>query len=111
MKRQINPSWPQELNLGVLESVLSQEALFKLIWEYNDKSYKDRKIVLPSLRTCEKVFAHQMWSRILAGLTTWEQVKKRYRKQFGSMTKIGIRKDMVIKLYNQREKEIARERS
>jgi len=111
MKKKIKFNWPQGLNLEILENVLSDEDFIKLIVTFMDKPRLERRIVLPSLRCCQKVLAHAFWSRIEAGEMDWEKIKKSLRKEYGSMAFVGIRKDQIKKLYEQREREIAREKS
>ncbi len=104
-------SWPEGLNLQILEGVLSEEDFIKVVVAFMNKPRAERRIVLPSLRCCRKVWAHNIWSRIKAGEMTWERYKKSLRKEFGSMAFVGIKKDRIIKLYRQRKKEIENEKS
>lgn len=110
MKKQIKFSWPKGLNLEILENVLSEEDLIKLIVAFMNKPRAERRIVLPGFRCCRKVFAHALWSRIEAGEMTWQQYKKSTRKEHGSMAIVGVKKDQIKKQYLQREKEILKER-
>jgi len=102
--------FPAGLNLGILAAVLSPDDLGKLILENHSKLRKDRRIILPSLRTCRKIYAHAIWKKILSGKLTWEKYKEDLQKEHGSMLMVGIEKDRVIEFYKNREKEIKKEK-
>ncbi len=102
--------WPKGLNLEVLAGVLSEDDLGKLIADSMIKTRAERRIILPSLSCVRKIQAHAIWKKILSGFLTWEKFKKDIQKEHGNMLMVGIRKDKVIELYEQREKEIIQEK-
>lgn len=102
-------SWPRELNLQLLESVLSEDELLELIRAHMGKSREKRTILLPSTKICKKVWFHSLWRRVLNGETTWPKEKKALKKRWGSLTKAEIRKDRIKEAFKQRQKEILEE--
>ncbi len=110
--KKIKMNWPKRNNLRILETILTEEKLLKLIVEYQDRPYKARQIILPSRRTCKKIFAHQIFSRIFAGQSTWAEEKKEFCKKIGgrNLRLAGIRKDKLLALFSQREREIKNEK-
>ena len=102
-------SWPQGLNLDHLVELLPEDVLRAFIAAYARFDRKQRRIVLPSAKCCRKVIAHYLWKQVLAGETTWEEEKESLRKEFGQLADIKMTRSEVIRLYEQREKEIAKE--
>lgn len=103
-------NFPKAMNLHLLLGIVDGEKLVEFLIEHSKKERLKRRIVLPSSRCMKKVFAHFLISRIKNGKTTWREIKKMLKKEFGTLKRAEVNKFDLIKLYNQREKEIKKEK-
>ncbi len=101
--------FPEGLNIGLLASVLPEEKLELLIIRNKMKDRKQRRIILPSAQTIKKIVFHHLYSQILEGKISWEEIKAEFRKEYESLKALNISKAEAERLYRQREKEILRE--
>ena len=67
--------------------------------------------MLPSLKCIRKVLCHHLWSKIEDGSKTWDEVKGDLKEEFKTLKSLGLKKHKVKRMYEQREKEIEREKS
>lgn len=101
-------AFPKAFNLGILTDILSDETLVALIAKHKNKVRKKRIIILPSSRTVRKIFFHHIWTLIEDGELTWELVKTDFKREFKTLKALDISKFEARRLYEKREREIAR---
>jgi hypothetical protein len=103
-------SWPAGMNLDYLAEVIPEERLKGFILGFAKLDRKKRRIVLPSQKCIVKVLCHYLWDQIERGEKSWYEIKEELKGNFGSLKDIGLTKSKVIEMYEQREKEIEKEK-
>lgn len=103
-------NFPAAMNLDLLLEIANEEKLMEFLIEHSKQARLDRRIVLPSSRCMKKVFAHYLISKMKNGKTTWDKIKRMLKQEFGTLKDASVNKYDLIKLYNQREKEIRKEK-
>jgi len=94
--------FPKAMNLHLLSEILDDSQMMALIKRNEGKDRKERRIILPSAKLLRKCIIYYFG--------------RKHEKDFGQALKelrgMGIkeRKDKILELYNQREKEILKER-
>jgi phage terminase small subunit len=100
--------FPKSTNLQPLIQVLGANSVLKLCLTFCDKSLKERRIKFPSQKDMRKIFAYGIYLKILAG-ENWEKIKVELKKQ-GSLESFGLTLVEIRRLYNQRKKEMKKEK-
>jgi len=100
-------SWPRGLNLDILFTRLNEKECSALIKTYSDESRGRRRIVLPSRRCIKKVFIHYLVEKHDGDFDQVMEELKGGKDKF--LKDLGIRRDKVRQLYEQRKREIQRE--
>lgn len=97
---------PRGLNLSILESLLSEDALESLIKEYAGKPRTERRIILPS-RTClRKCLVHYLVEKHDGDFSAVLDV---LRGEENVLAKRGLHIGNIKRLYGQRKREIENE--
>ena len=98
---------PQGLNLAVLESLLPEEKLGKLVYEYAKKSRKERRIILPSTTCLRKCLVWYLVEKHKGDFDAVLDILKGEEKFLGNAL---LHRGNIKKLYEQRKREIENEK-
>lgn len=99
--------FPKALNLHILYPLTDEGQMMKLIKKYEDKTRKERRIILPSRKLLRKCIIYYY---AIKHKEDFEKVLKELKGDFKTPEEIGFRKDKIIELYQQRKKEIEDEK-
>jgi hypothetical protein len=98
-------NFPKALNLDLLSGILTEKALTNLIQENAMKDRKQRRIMLPSHSCLRKVIIYFLMEKYGQD---YSQVMERL-KGAGTMGSQTLQKSNILRLYETRKKEIAKE--
>jgi len=98
--------WPAGLNLDILFIVLSERNLRALLSQHSQEERRARRIILPSHKTIKKVIFHYIWGLVENGEISWDEVKRDFKKEFGTLKEANISKKEMRRLFRQRKKEV-----
>jgi len=101
-------SWPQNTRMYLLEKVLDEKSLERLIDFFKDRSETERIIRLPKRQTVKKLVAYYFWQKIESGELSWSEVRQRMKKLMRkeALREFNITKKETFRLYKQRLNEI-----
>jgi len=103
-------NWPRKLNLRPLQKFLTEKELEMMVMSHLDKDRWKRRIVLPSAKCFRKVVAYYFGCQVETGKMSWNEVMEKIRGSFKTLKEFGDTRKKVRKLYEQRKKEIAKEK-
>lgn len=101
--------FPKGLNLHLLSKFLPEVYLKILICENIDKNRKARRIILPSRKLILKVYCHYLVKKHHGD---YDAVMEEFKgSHLLTLKEMGINRKEVRRLFEQREKEIKREKN
>ncbi len=103
-------SFPSAINLHLLLEIVDEEKLMAFLKRHSGNDRLARRIVLPSARCMKKVMAFYLVSKMKSGEISWEKIKKILQQDYGTLKDANVNRYDLIKLYNQRCKEIKKEK-
>lgn len=98
--------FPQGLNLHLLSEILDDDQMMKLILKNESKERKARRIILPSRKLLRKCV---IYHHVKKHGGNFDEVLRELKGDFKSQNEALLNRKKIIKLYNQRCKEIERE--
>lgn len=102
-------NFPKAMNIELLLEIADEEKLMAFLKRHSADDRLARRIVLPSKRCMKKVMAFYLVSKMKSGEISWEKIKKILRQDYGTLKDANVNRYDLIKLYNQRCKEIKKE--
>jgi len=101
-------SWPQNTRMYLLEKVLDEKSLERLIDFFKDRSETERIIRLPKRQTVKKLIAYHFGQKIESGEKTWSEIRQQMKNLMGrqALREFNITKKEMYRLYKQRLNEI-----
>jgi len=100
-------NFPKGLNLDLLSGFLSELELKEIITDNCRKTRVERRIVLPSLKCLKKVMCHYLVEKHEGN---YDLAMADLKDGFRTLKQLGTDRKMVRQLFEQREKEIKREK-
>jgi len=104
-------AWPTSCRIELLKEALGEEILEKLINHFMDKSEAERMIRLPKRQTIRKLIAYHFGKKVYFGEMSWSEVLKQMREKGQTLKELNLSKKEMMRLFEQRKKEIENERS
>ena len=99
--------FPKALNLHLLSEILDDGQMMGLILNNEDKTRKERRIILPSRKLIRKCIIYYL---AVKHKENFDEVLKELKGNFKSPEEAGLRKDKIVESYRQRKREIANEK-
>jgi hypothetical protein len=108
--KKLKLQWPLHLNLRLL-SALGEDALMKLVALHAHKKLRERRMCFPSHKTAKKCTGHALYSIVLRGEVSWDEVKAELKEKQGPLNALGLTLTNCKRFYKQHEHELAKEAS
>lgn len=98
--------FPQGLNLHLLSGILDDDQMMKLVLQNENKERTARRIILPSRKLLRKCVIYHYVRRHKGN---FDEVMRELKGDFKSQNEALLNRKKIIKLYEQRCKEIEKE--
>ena len=100
--------FPKALNLHLLTEILSDDQMMALVLKNEKKTRKERQIILPSRKLIRSCIIYFYATK---NKENFSEVLEIIKGDLNSKGEADLRRDKIIELYENRKKEILREKN